>query len=396
MSASEMFLGAVGGTVSALIVLVLLTLMLTMSLRLLQSRRKKAYFSLTVSLLFVASQYIVIVTLGGKPGPEDGGPWTVIVQALQALSLIFLNSGLYQLYNPSKRKTKFVVYTGAVLALAIAAGRQYAALEYFADTEQATTNAFLNVWLDLYIYAILFFCFRFIPPAVGQSWKYQWSLVVLFAAHSADMVNEYVQDGANVWLAAAGNWLPVVYFFIVFLFIFERVLELMQAVYQSSITDGLTGLYNRRFFMRRLRQWIEADIPLGIIFADIDNFKKLNDTKGHQEGDEALRRVARTALDIAEDTGMAGRFGGEEIVLLVEGNKNKVAQTAERLRERVEAEAGVTVSVGWAAHRKGVAADQLVKQADEAMYVSKRSGKNRVTAYKSGMAGERPNHKEFE
>jgi len=382
--------------VAALSVLALLVPMLVMSLRLLQSRRKAAYLSLFISLLLVAAQYAAMLPLGGKPGPEDGDWRALAVRALQALSVILLNSGLYQLYNPSKRRAKFAVWTGVLGVLAITAARQYAAERFFAEAAEAQANAFLNIWLDLYIYAVLFFCFRFVAPAVGHPGKYQLSLVVLFAAHSAELVSGYVLGETYAWLLAAVRWLPAVYFFIVFLFIFERVLELMQAVYRSAITDGLTGLYNRRYFMRRLRQWIEAGVPLGVVFADIDNFKKLNDTKGHQEGDETLRRVARAAADVAEDAGMAARFGGEEIVLLVEGNSKAVAQAAERLRERVEAEAGVTVSVGWAAHKPGVEAEQLVRQADEAMYVSKRGGKKRVTAYRSGMSGNRPAHPEYD
>ncbi|HZG78254.1 MAG TPA: GGDEF domain-containing protein [Paenibacillus sp.] len=381
--ASELFFGSSGGTVSALMILLMLFLMISMSLRLMLSRKKKAYFSLTFSLLLIAVQYAAIVAIGTDP---EGG--SNLVNGLQTLSFIALNVGLYQLYNPTKRKVTFLAYLGTLIGLLIMGARYYAAAELFpdpADAASAQANAFLNVWMDIYLYVLILFCFYFVTPAVGQAAKYQAALVVYFLTHSAAVLNEYVYGESAAGLTFAAHFLPVVFFFIVFLFIFERVLELMQAVYQSSITDGLTGLYNRRFFMRRLQQYIQAGVAVGVIFTDIDNFKKLNDTKGHQQGDEALRKVASIVREVAEDIGIGGRYGGEEIVMIVAEGKLDPGKVAEQLRARIEAEAGVTVSVGWAKHRKGVTAEQLTKQADEAMYVSKKTGKNKVTGYKPGM-----------
>ncbi|TLS53955.1 GGDEF domain-containing protein [Paenibacillus antri] len=384
--ASELFFGSSGGIVSALMILLMLFLMTAMSLRLMLSRKKKAYFSLTFSLLLIAVQYAAVVAIGARPDAGDGGAY--LVNGLQTLSFIALNVGLYQLYNPTKRKVTFLAYLGTILTLLILGARYYAASELFPDPAAAASvqaNAFLNVWMDIYLYALIFFCFYFVTPSVGQTAKYQTALVVYFLTHSAAVLNSYIYDEGATGLRFAEHFLPVVFFFIVFLFIFERVLELMQAVYHSSITDGLTGLYNRRFFMRRLQQYLQGGVAVGVIFTDIDNFKKLNDTKGHQQGDEALRKVASIVLEIAEDIGLGGRYGGEEIVMIVADPKLDPGKVAERLRARVEAEAGVTVSVGWAKYRKGVTAEQLTKQADEAMYVSKKTGKNRVTAYKPGM-----------
>ncbi|HZG58234.1 GGDEF domain-containing protein [Paenibacillus sp.] len=387
--ARDLFLGTLGGTVSAMMILLMLLLMISMSLRLMLSRRKKAYFSLTFSLLLIAVQYFAIVLLGSRPGAHDGGVEHYLIHGLQALSFIALNVGLYQLYNPTKRKVTFLAYLGGLIAALIMGARYYAASQLFADPAAATAtaqaNAFLNVWMDIYLYIVIFFCFYFVTPSIGQSTKYQLALVVFFLTHSAAVLNGYVYGGASVGFSFAENFLPVVFFFIVFLFIFERVLELMQAVYQSSITDGLTGLYNRRYFMRRLEQLVLSGVPVGVIFTDIDNFKKLNDTKGHQQGDEALRKVAAIVMEIAEDIGLAGRYGGEEIVMIVSDPRQDTSKVAERVRARIEAEAGVTVSVGWAKHRKGLTAEQLTKQADEAMYFSKKTGKNRVTGYKPGL-----------
>jgi len=385
----DLFLGTYGSTVSALLILLLLLLTVSMSLRLLLTRRKRAYMSLTVSLLLFAIQYIAVIFIGSRPDVNDSGTALHLLQGLQALSFIVLNVGIYQLYNPSKRKVTILSYLGAIMVLLIIGAKYYAATQLFdnpaAADAVAQTNAFLNIWMDIYVYLLIFICFYFITPAIGQTMKYQLALVIVFLTHSSAVLNSYVFDRQSVWLTAAEYYVPVLFFFIIFLFIFERVLELMQAVYHSSITDGLTGLYNRRFFMRRVQQYADMNVPHGVVFADIDNFKRLNDTRGHQYGDETLRRVAAVALEIAEEHGLAGRFGGEEIVLLVEGKPEQIAKAAEQLRERVETETGVTVSVGWAAHRKGVDAEQLTKQADEAMYASKKGGKNRVTGYTKGL-----------
>jgi two-component system cell cycle response regulator len=385
---SDIFLGALGGTVSAMLILLMLCLMLSMSIRLMLSRRKKAYFSLTFSLLLISGQYLLIVALGARPDVQSGESEHYFIHGLETISFIAMNVGLYQLYNSTKRKVTFLAYLGATIAFAIMGARYYAATELFADNATGAaflqTNAFLNVWMDLYLYGLIFFCFYFVTPAIGQTVKYQLALVVFFVTHSAAVLNGYVYGGTASALTIAENFFPVVYFFIIFLFIFERVLELMQAVYQSSITDGLTGLYNRRYFTRRLQQYVQAGMPVSVIFTDIDNFKRLNDTQGHQRGDEALRHTASIVMDISEDIGIHGRYGGEEIVMIVTEPKVDGGKIAEQVRARIEAEAGVTVSVGWAKHRKGVTAEQLIKQADEAMYVSKKNGKNRVTAYKSG------------
>jgi len=371
-----------------MLILLMLLLMLSMSVRLMLSRKKKAYLSLTFSLLLIAIQYLLIIALGASPSSTSAGTEHYLIHALQTISFIMTNVGVYQLYNSTKRKVTFLAYVGVLATFTIAGFRYYVGERLASDpsmVDALPTNAFLNVWMDLYLYALVFFCFYFVTPTIGQTGKYQMALVAYFLTHSAAVLNDYVFAGGAPALTIAEHFLPVVYFFILFLFIFERVLELMQAVYHSSITDGLTGLYNRRYFTRRLQQYVQAGVPVSVIFTDIDNFKRLNDTQGHQKGDEALRKVASIVMEVAEDIGIPGRFGGEEIVMLVTEPKQDPAKVAERLRARIQAEAGVTVSVGWSKARKGVPAEQLVKQADEAMYVSKKSGKNRVTAYKPGM-----------
>ena len=120
-----------------------------------------------------------------------------------------------------------------------------------------------------------------------------------------------------------------------------------------------------------------AGMKISTIFCDIDNFKKLNDTQGHARADEVLKQVAAIMEEELDGIGITGRYGGEELVALVVDRKVKPAQVAESIRARVASESIVTISIGYSVLRKGVRGDELMKQADKAMYHSKTTGKTR-------------------
>ena len=165
---------------------------------------------------------------------------------------------------------------------------------------------------------------------------------------------------------------------------------------QLSMLDGLTGIANRRRFDQQLhadwRRLAEQGRPLALLMVDADAFKPLNDACGHLYGDECLRELARICGGFADGEGdLVGRFGGEELVLLLPGRGLDAAATiAEALRIAVEAQAmphpasvvapHVTVSVGVAAMTPDPATppDQLVAAADDAMYAAKARGRNRI------------------
>jgi diguanylate cyclase (GGDEF)-like protein len=128
---------------------------------------------------------------------------------------------------------------------------------------------------------------------------------------------------------------------------------------------------------------MDQGIRVSVIFCDIDNFKKLNDTQGHARADEVLKQVAQIMEDELDEIGLTGRYGGEELVAMVVDRRAKVGHVAERIRERVAEESIVTISVGYSTVKKEMNPDELVKQADQAMYISKTTGKNKVTAYKA-------------
>lgn len=162
-----------------------------------------------------------------------------------------------------------------------------------------------------------------------------------------------------------------------------------------SYLDGLTGVANRRRFDEALAEaWTEACAvggPLALVLIDLDHFKRLNDSLGHQEGDEALRTVAAVIAGHAAGRGLAARFGGEEFAWLLPGRSLAEAMAeAERLRLAVRAAAVrdgtaggvVTTSLGVAVGipTAGRTPQQLVAAADAALYRAKSAGRDRVEA----------------
>ena len=156
---------------------------------------------------------------------------------------------------------------------------------------------------------------------------------------------------------------------------------------EESRRDSLTGLYNRAYVDRVLDRLLDPDTapPSGLCVAmvDLDHFKQVNDTCGHQAGDEALQRVARTLGDNLRGSEVLGRYGGEEfIIVFPETTADQALGIAERVRSALAAdeassETAVTASIGVAAYR-GQPAHDLIAEADRALYEAKRAGRNRV------------------
>lgn len=164
---------------------------------------------------------------------------------------------------------------------------------------------------------------------------------------------------------------------------------------EYSAHDALTGLYNRRYFERRLREELahakRHPRPFSLILVDIDHFKLVNDTYGHEDGDRVLRHVAEVLGGALREDDVACRFGGEEFVILLRATSGPAARVvANRLRVSV-ATKGVTLSateeprhvtlsggVAAADERNGYDGDNIVDRADKALYRAKRAGRNRV------------------
>ena len=162
-----------------------------------------------------------------------------------------------------------------------------------------------------------------------------------------------------------------------------------------SNTDRLTGLYNRGYWEERLRQehvrHRRYDSQAALVMFDIDHFKRINDTYGHQAGDSVIRKVAEVVKESLREVDVAGRYGGEEFAVLLPDTDRQGGQIfAERLRAAIEAltvryqehEIRFTVSLGVADLGEPTESHaQLIEWADEALYHSKASGRNRVTVH---------------
>ena len=168
-------------------------------------------------------------------------------------------------------------------------------------------------------------------------------------------------------------------------------------VEKLSRTDALTRLPNRRSLQERLAQEVHRaeryGSPFLVAMCDLDDFKKVNDTHGHDAGDAVLRAAARVMVENLRRTDVVGRWGGEEFIVLLPETELAGGRTAlEKVRARLsaqpvpwgEAALAVTVSVGVTAFAKGERVEDVVARADEALYEAKRAGKNRVVAAEPG------------
>lgn len=178
----------------------------------------------------------------------------------------------------------------------------------------------------------------------------------------------------------------------------DQRVQLEQAQ-RLAATDGLTKIANRRTFQQTLEREVgrasRGAGQVSLVLLDIDHFKRLNDTYGHQSGDEVLRNVAAAVACECRDFDTAARYGGEEFAVILPGCAAEEAMViAERLRCAVSAAPAVvtvTASAGVATYPEhALDPDSLVRAADQALYASKRAGRDRTTACVGPLVGPDP------
>lgn len=160
---------------------------------------------------------------------------------------------------------------------------------------------------------------------------------------------------------------------------------------RMALTDSLTGLYNRHYAHMRIKQEVKRanreNYPVSIVFVDIDKFKSINDTFGHDVGDLALKHISAVLKDVTREYDIAIRWGGEEFVLFLPNTPEQGAYTlAERLRVKIEASnfqyCKMTTSLGVSTYpNDNLNIEKIISYADTALYHAKQSGRNRTTIY---------------
>jgi two-component system cell cycle response regulator len=174
----------------------------------------------------------------------------------------------------------------------------------------------------------------------------------------------------------------------------DRLRESVQNSLEMAVTDQLTGLHNRRYLDSHIAALFDESArrarALSVLVLDVDRFKAVNDTYGHDAGDDVLREFARRVRTCMRGIDLVARFGGEEVVaVLPDTGIDAAYAVAERIREQMQGEPflvqqgarelSVTVSIGVASRRAGdTTPDMLVKRADQALFQAKKAGRNKV------------------
>ncbi|KFE57253.1 DeoR faimly transcriptional regulator [Pseudomonas syringae] len=171
----------------------------------------------------------------------------------------------------------------------------------------------------------------------------------------------------------------------------ETLRGMMVQLEELAATDELTNLYNRRYFLRmaaRELNLLEGETCHGLALIDLDHFKRINDNYGHAAGDQVLQAFAQRAENCLRDTDVLARYGGEEFVLLIPlCTERKLIECCERVRESyaqvkldVLPDVSLSLSIGMTLLERGDNLDEALQRADQALYLAKRTGRNRCVA----------------
>jgi diguanylate cyclase (GGDEF)-like protein len=230
------------------------------------------------------------------------------------------------------------------------------------------------------------------------------AIIVLTGNDDQEMAVAAVREGAQDFLIKgqiSGNQLMRAVRYAIERKRTEKEIRLLNAeLEQLALTDYLTNLYNRRYFMQRgaeeFKRVSRYSQPLALLMLDIDEFKKINDTNGHEAGDLALQRVAAALKSSLREIDILGRIGGEEFAVLLPNTLLPAAiLLAERIRQSIanmlfQMPGGVlngtlTISIGVATFTDEMSGiDDLLRNADAALYSAKNSGRNCVRAHDEG------------
>lgn len=221
-------------------------------------------------------------------------------------------------------------------------------------------------------------------------WVLMSGLTVLYISLLTDVLDEFLTQPGFITTVFEDTFQVIGYVLVlagIWLWIAHNK-EITDELKLLAATDNLTGAYNRRQFRETIWQELNRAVRYGealtLVAFDIDHFKAVNDTFGHNRGDEVLKKIADIVRDNIRTTDIFARTGGEEFALITPStDPASAAETAERLRETINSHSfdsigTVTVSFGVAGFKKGDNINAFIDRADKALYKAKELGRNRV------------------
>ncbi|OGI00174.1 MAG: hypothetical protein A2Y25_00305 [Candidatus Melainabacteria bacterium GWF2_37_15] len=255
----------------------------------------------------------------------------------------------------------------------------------------------VSPWVDLVISLVLSLLVALVVIKIRE--PIFSSLIAIFIILAYIFAASALLDHYMLWVGIVSQTTFIILTFTV-MFIIKYVLKAkdFEYTYKLATTDGLTDLYNHRYFQEKLKESIKkADknrSNFSIVLIDIDFFKKFNDTYGHQAGDEVLRQVGQVLKRSVKTNDMVARYGGEEMVIIVaDADTNAAVLIADRICKTIAArkfnlgqglEVNVTISLGVATYSlHGKTSTELIEFADKGLYRAKKNGRNQVGALES-------------
>jgi two-component system cell cycle response regulator len=325
------------------------------------------YFNIAVISASAVIIYLIIYSIAAADLNE-----AVIKEIYGACSLIIfacMQAAFFYFFNPSKRKELYIHAASIGLALI------------------GLILLIFNGTLGSLVIGITALAYtvggvKFVGPLLPKTNLFQMSYILFGLSVLFFMVDLLFSLQIVNFL---GLLLQAAAYFLLLLIFYDRIVDMVETASYTAVTDGLTGLYNKVYFIKKVKQYIKEENARALIFVDIDNFKQINTVHGHLLADQILKLVASTLKDVCKDVGLAGRYGGEEMVAVITNHRVDPGTLSETFRALVEELTpnitAVTVSVGYSIYQDDITAEEFIKEADEAMYKAKNRGKNQVVSY---------------